>query len=171
MAVVAGRGVPATADDGGPWLIGKVDRVDSEHTFHVTRVRGDSVPVRVDLTAGATVVRDGPASLTDFQVGDEVGAAGEWNQDGSYSAYTVESTYRLLDAEVQAVDGETLATAAGGVLLSDETRARTGLGPNGQEIEATPVADIEAGEHVVVLGRRNAATDGPLEAVVVGTYE
>lgn len=155
-----------------PWLIGSVERVESDSVFYVKRVRDDGPAVRVELDARASVLRDGPAALADFAPGEEVGAGGEWREDGIYVADTVESTYRLLDAEVRAADAETLVTDDGVVILfTGSTEPRGGVGPQGQEVEATPVDDIDPGDRVMVLGRRPGGVPDRLVAGLVGTYE
>ena len=121
------------------------------------------------LVAGATVWRGGAAALTAYEPGEEVGAGGEWREDGSYAAYTVEPMLRRSDTDVLAVDGRTLVTDDGVVVLSDSTRADVSTGPGGEVIEATPIGDLEPGDHVMVIGRRAASGDR-LQALAVGTY-
>jgi hypothetical protein len=160
----------AEADDGGSWLIGTVDSIESDQAFYVKRAGEDGSVVRVELVAGATVWRGGAAVLTDFDPGEDVGADGEWREDGSYAATTVEGTLRRIDADVRTVEGETLVTDEGKVVFSDSTRADVSTGSDGEPIEAEPLETIGSGDRVMAVGRRNAAGD-ELQAYALGTYK
>lgn len=164
-------GADADADSRGPWLIGSIERVENDEVFYLKRVRDDGPAVRVELSSTAAVLRDGPAALTDFASGEEVGAGGEWREDGSYVATRIESTYRLLDAEVGTVDAETLVTEEGVVVATGSAEPRGGVGPQGQAVEATAIGEINASDRVMVLGRRPGGEPDQLEAVLVGTYQ
>jgi hypothetical protein len=159
----------AGADPAKPWLIGSVDRVESDRVLYVKQAHSNGPAVLVTLAAGATVLRDHAAGLTDFQPGDEVGVDGTWMDDGSYVADRVESTYRLLEAKVEAANRNKLVTDEGDIALTGGTRPRKGVSHDGLRGEATPVDAIEPGEHVIVMGRLVPARGGALEAVVVST--
>lgn len=150
----AGQG---PADDGGAWLIGTLSAHVGDRSFSLSPVGRPADRVLVTLAEGATLLRDGPASLSSFGPGEEIGVAGAWRGD-TYVASTVESTYRLVIGEVTGRRGDVLATTDGEVELIPTTRARGGAAPDGGEMLAEPLDSVAPGDRIVVLGRRDPRT-------------
>src|SRR5689334_3863550 len=71
--VVGGLGgrsaAAAVAPGDGEWIAGTVDSVDGATALALRRAQTAGDAVRVVLGSGASVVRDGPAVLQDFQPG------------------------------------------------------------------------------------------------------
>jgi hypothetical protein len=155
--MLTAAGPPGSAEDGGPWLIGTLSTHAGDGMFTVSPVAHPERRVLVKLDVGATLLRDGPASLSDFGPGEEIGIGGRWEGE-TYLASTVESTYRLVDAEVTTRRGAVLVTTDGAVELITTTTAREGQAPDGGAMLGKSIETIAPGDHIVVLGRRDPDT-------------
>jgi hypothetical protein len=146
----------AVPDESG-WITGVVDRAEGSGVLHVHTTDDASGRVghtRIELAPGATVSRDGDATLADFLQGEEVCAAGTPVAGVGFKATLVEAIYRISEASVVSGNGPHITTADGGVIgITAATEAKGG-GALGHELAAVPPADLDGGDHVVVLGRK-----------------
>jgi hypothetical protein len=111
-------------------------------------------PLDVEVQDGAVLLREGKATLSDFVAGDEVAVAGDFTPTGSFAASSVQSIYRVVDAEVSSRDGSSLRTDQGKLRLGSNSKAEGGTAA-GHELRAEPLDELGRGDHVVVLGRRD----------------
>jgi hypothetical protein len=149
---VGGRAMAASRD--WPWTAGMVESAGPDGL--VLRAADGSGPVRVRLAPGAAVVRDGPARLEDFVVGEEVAALGEHGQHGDFVATRLEPTYRLVEGDVSARDGDRLEAG-------DETLE---LSPRSHVNGDAPLDALGPGDHVLALGRRDPRT-GAFDVAII----
>ncbi len=175
-AMVMGVPLLANAKEPGEWLGGTLNRVEGDRSFliNVVRERGAAPdtkhPVRVVARADAIILRDGSASVADFAQGEEISAGGDWADDGSFSAYAVESVFRTLEADVDARERGVLETAQGDIVITDRTKPRGGVAPSGARMDAEPIDSVSVGATVAVLGRLDPKTKR-VEALQLGVVD
>jgi hypothetical protein len=103
--VIASGATAASAVVSADLVSGRVIEVDPSG-LTVGPIDESSGPShRVTSSDSTSFWRDGPASLDDFQRGDEVVAEGSWDSDGSFHADRLEILGRILKAEVEARGG------------------------------------------------------------------
>ncbi|HEY6780402.1 MAG TPA: hypothetical protein VI111_05565 [Thermoleophilaceae bacterium] len=116
----------------------------------------DSSPVRVDLAANANVNREGPVPLSAYSPGEEVVVLG--NQRGDhFEAVGVAAMFRSKEATLYSREGPLLHTSDGEIMLTPNTRPRGGLWA-GKFTEARALAELKAGDRIIVVGLLNQKT-------------
>jgi hypothetical protein len=109
---------------------------------------------------GASIYRDGPASMTDFAPGE--GVVAFVRSDGaSLVADVIEPLYRTVEGTVKSVGGGRLDTSAGVLVINDETNFRAA--PTAAELSSA--ADISPGNEVTATCRVDSS--GQLVAAIV----
>jgi hypothetical protein len=159
--VVGGLGgrsaAAAVAPGDGEWIAGTVDGVDGATALALRRAQTAGDAVRVVLGSGASVVRDGPAVLQDFQPGEEASAFGAFTAPGEFTATRVETTYRIFETTIRSRSGDALSTDHGVLQLGSQTRSTAGQAL-GHAVSARPAGGLSAGDRVVASGRLDPAT-------------
>jgi len=155
-AAVAGVGVGVIADAARaseePGVCGRTVSYGSGRLDLVLAEGGERL--RVDVPPGAEILRDGPARLRDFDVGERVVVQGASEAAGVMVATAVHVVYDVLDATVIERRGNVLRTDVGDVVLDgrSESRGRYMANP---PITAEPLDEIGNGDHLSVLARRD----------------
>lgn len=144
-----------------PWLAGLVEAAAGPAALYV-RVKDEanaaSSLVRVELTEGAVVTRDGPADLSAFASGEAISATGGF-VGKTFRASRVEAVYHIAEERVASVGEDELRAVDGtSIRLGSKTEAEGG-GALGHELAATAPEELRPGDQVVVMGRRTPGRD------------
>ena len=148
-AVGLGALVPASASnraavEPGAWVTGIVQSVEPPNVLRILGLEGSGETV-IELSKGATLGRDGEASsLAVFEPGDEVYAEGKWGE-GVFVATELSVLWQEIAGRIESVKGALLTTAAGSLLLRDNTRVSDARG-------ASSSARPKVGDYVVATG-------------------
>jgi hypothetical protein len=151
----------AVAPDDGEWVAGVVESVDGAAALALRPAETEGDALRVVLASGASVVRDGPAALQDFQPGEEASVFGAFTAAGEFTATRVETTYRIFEATIRDRSGDALSTDHGVLQLGPQTRSTTGQAL-GHAVSARSASGLRPGDRVVASGRLDPATGAML---------
>ena len=160
-ALVGPDAALAAPEDGV--LAGVVEAVDPPSALRLRTRAGTTV---VEITTDALLWREGPAQLTDFIPGDEVAAEGAW-LGARFLASGVTPMFRLANGDIIERTGDLLETSAGAIRITEHTEAAETMGEDGTFYAAAPLAELQPGDRVLVLGRFEPTT-GDLRAGRIG---
>jgi hypothetical protein len=113
----------------------------------------DSGSVEIELAPNAYVFREGPASLSAYNPGDEVVILGE-RRGNTFTAVGVAPMFRTLDATLYAKEDSILSTSRGKLVLTPNTVSKPWVSGKFRA-EARPLADLKPGDQIVVMGLLN----------------
>lgn len=112
----------------------------------VVKVRAVTGEVIVDTSAATEISRNGAASLSSFEVADEVCASGDWDGD-VFRATLFSLMYRFMEGTVTARTKSRLDTTAGRMILTSGTRRDDAPG-----MQAKEPAELQPDDYVAATG-------------------
>lgn len=112
--------------------------------------------VDIELTPNAHISRDRPALLSDYTPGDEVVVLGAQRAD-TFIAVGIAALFQVIDATLHSQNGSLLNTSEGKVLLTPST-APGQWGVEERLAKARPLANLQAGDKIRIMGLRNRRT-------------
>ena len=144
------------------WIGGTLRSVDGPRSATIEEWSGGIT--RIELNDGAPVLREGKASLADFEAGDDVSAQGDAVGD-VFKAARFEAVYRLLETEVVTQRRNGVRSTAGDLHFNSDSKPFDG-GALGHKVKKHPLNRLE-GKRVIVSGRPRQS-EGDFLALRVG---
>jgi hypothetical protein len=125
----------------------------------------DSAPVTVDVAPNANISKEGLVPLSSYGPGDEVVVLGD-RHGNHFTAVGVAAVFRMKEVTLYSREGRDLHTSDGRIVLTPNTEARGGVWA-GAPAQRRPLADLKAGDELVVSGLVNQNT-GVMTANSIG---
>jgi hypothetical protein len=169
VAAAAGLSTTVDAKVAEEWVTGRFGRVLADDVVELN-ASNRSRALRVELTEGAAILRDGQAALADFHFDEEVAIGGRWTGSDTFVAHELTAIYRTFTTKIDERRAGELSTPRAELQIGEITKPQDG-GHGSERLRPTPLADLKTGDEIFVVGRRDPVADDEIIAVRIGEVE